>query len=171
MGQAKAGLRFGGGTLLEWVIARLGPAFAEVLVAANEHSALPADARLVPDLHPFAGPLAGIEAGLVASAHELVFAVACDMPLVTLELARVIVGGVDHHDAAVPVIDHRPEPACAAYARTAAPGIAAALQRGERKAASVLHGLDVNWLQGLDAGLFRNLNTPQEYQALLDAAR
>jgi molybdopterin-guanine dinucleotide biosynthesis protein A len=171
MGRPKAALPFGGVTLLDWVVARLGPAFAEVLVSANGDADPPPDARVVPDLHPFAGPLAGIEAGLRASAHGRVFAVACDMPLMTAELARTIVGALAGADAAVPSLHGRPEPACAAYARSAAPAIAAALERGERRAAVVLQELNVNWLSDLDAGPFRNVNTPEDYQELLDAPR
>jgi molybdopterin-guanine dinucleotide biosynthesis protein A len=169
MGQPKAGLRFGEGTLLDWMIGRLGPAFAEVLVSTNEAMRPPGRARIVPDLHPHAGPLAGIEACLAATTQGAAFVVACDMPLVTAELARAILDGLEGRQAAVPVIGGRPEPACAAYARSAAPIISAALDRGDRRAASILTDLDVNWLDGLDAGLFRNANTPEEYRALLDA--
>ena len=171
MGRTKAALEFGGSTLLEWVIGRVGSDFAEVLVSANDDIAAPGGARVVPDRHPLAGPLAGIEAGLAAAVHPAIFAVACDMPLVTPELARTIVAALAGHEAAVPLIGGRPEPACAAYARSAAPRIAAALDRGQHQAARVLEDLDVHWLEGLDAGLFRNVNTPKDYRALLDATR
>lgn len=172
MGQPKALLPFGDTTLIGWVARRLRPSFGELLLSAPTDLDLGVEgARVVHDLHPRAGPLAGIEAGLLAAAHEVVFAVACDMPLVTPELARAIVGGLRDHDAAVPVIGGRPEAACAAYAPAAAPRITAALERGERKAATVLKDLDVAWLNGFEAALFRNVNTPDEYRALLDAVR
>ncbi len=172
MGRPKAELEFGGGTLLERTINRLGPVFAEVLVSVGDAPIrVPADIATVTDLRPGAGPLAGIEAGLAAAGYQSIFAVACDMPLVTPELATEIVSALNSHDAAVPRIGGRAEPACAAYARSAGPAIAGALSRGERRASAVLQELDVAWLDGFDAGFFRNLNTPDDYRRLLDAAR
>ena len=162
MGRPKALLPFGEGTLLDHVIRRLSPAFDQVLVSGDAG---------IPDLHPGAGPLAGIEAGLLAGRHDLLFAAACDMPLLTPELARLILSAAKGHDAAVPRLDGRPEPAAAAYRRSAAPAITAALAEGRRKAADVLSELDVAWLDGLDPRLFANANDPETYRALLDAMR
>ena len=171
MGQSKATLAFEGGTLLEWVIGRLRSEFAELLVSANDDVGAPTGVQMVRDLRPYAGPLAGIEAGLTAASYPQVLAVACDMPLVSGDLARTIVVALGGHDAAVPRLAGRPEPACAAYARSAAVGIGRALERGERRASHALGDLDVRWLDGIDASLFRNVNTPDDYRALLDAVR
>lgn len=172
MGRPKAALELGDTTMLAWMVRRLSPAFTETLISANDAdsvAAAPPGIRVVPDLHVGAGPLAGIEAGLAAASHDQLFAVACDMPFVTAELARIILAALPGHDAAVARIEGRPEPVCAAYARSAAPAIVAALGRGERRAAAVLEELDVAWLDGLDPALFRNLNTPEDYRAFLGA--
>ncbi len=88
MGRPKALLPVGGATLAEWVAGRLAPGFAHLLVAAAGPEQLPPGLRphLVRDLHRGAGPLAGVEAGLAASPHDTVVAVACDMPAVTADL-------------------------------------------------------------------------------------
>jgi molybdopterin-guanine dinucleotide biosynthesis protein A len=171
MGQPKALLPVGSTTLIEWLTARLAPEFAHLVVAARGPERVPAGLRahLVPDLHAGAGPLAGVEAGLAASPHDVVVAVACDMPAVTAGLLRRLVrasagAGVD---AAVPRIAGRPEPACAAYRRSAAGPIAAALGAGRRRAADALAGLRVRWLDGEDAAQFANLNTPDDYRRFL----
>ena len=175
MGRPKALLPYGEVTLAEHAVDTLSSAFAEVLISANDAAALPvalsAGYRLVADLHRDAGPLAGIEAGLAAAEHDTLFAIACDMPLVTAALATAIVEAAQSHDAAVPRIEGRPEPACAAYRRQAAGPIAAALREGRRKAADVLEELDVAWLDDLDPRLFANANDPAAYRALFDAAR
>ncbi|HEX6350159.1 MAG TPA: molybdenum cofactor guanylyltransferase [Candidatus Dormibacteraeota bacterium] len=162
MGRPKASLPFGEGTLLEHVIRQLSPACSEVLVSGEGG---------LSDLHPGAGPLAGIEAGLLAARHDLVFAVACDMPLLTAETARMVLAAAAGHDAAVPRVKGRPEPAAAAYRRSAASAITAALEAGRYRAADVLRELDVAWLDGLDPALFTNANDPAAYRALLDALR
>ncbi|HEY4027782.1 MAG TPA: hypothetical protein VGO86_15250, partial [Candidatus Dormibacteraeota bacterium] len=70
-------------------------------------------------------------------------------------------------DAAVPRIDGRPEPACAAYRRSAAGPIAAALRTERLRAAGALAELRVHWLDGEDPALFANLNTPDDYRRFL----
>jgi molybdopterin-guanine dinucleotide biosynthesis protein A len=169
MGRPKALLPVGDATLIEWIVARLAPAFAHLLIAARDEGQLPAGLRprLVRDLHAGAGPLAGVEAGLAASPHDVVLAVACDMPRVTADLARRIVDAADGHDAAVPRLEGRPEPACAAYRLSAAAGIASALGEGRPRAADALADLRVRWLDGEDPALFANLNTPDDYRAFL----
>jgi molybdopterin-guanine dinucleotide biosynthesis protein A len=172
MGRPKALVPVGSTTLIEWLIARLAPQFAHLVIAGRGPERLPPGLRtlLAPDLHAGAGPLAGVEAGLAASPHDLVVAVACDMPAVTADLLRRLAhaaagAGVD---AAVPRIAGRPEPACAAYRRSAAGPIAAALGAGRLRAADALADLRVRWLDGEDPALFANLNTPGDYQRFLD---
>lgn len=173
MGRPKALLPVGGVTLIEWIAQRLGVEFDSLLVAARDASQLPAGLRprFVPDVHAGAGPLAGIDAGLAAAPHDVLIAVACDMPRVSPELVRRLFAASDQHDAAVPRPAGRPEPACAAYRRSAAPAIRAALETGRWKAAEALAGLRVRWLDDEDSAAFANLNTPEDYRAFLEAVR
>src|SRR5215470_3539017 len=170
MGQPKALLPVGSTTLIEWLTARLAPEFAHLVVAARGPERVPAGLRahLVPDLHAGAGPLAGVEAGLTASPHDVVVAVACDMPAVSAGLLRRLADAANGADAAVPRIGGRPEPACAAYRRSAAAPIARALAEGRRRATDVLADLRVRWLDDEVPGLFANLNTPEDYRRFLD---
>jgi molybdenum cofactor guanylyltransferase len=171
MGRPKALLPVGGTTLIEWLTARLAPQFAHLVIAGRGPERLPQGLRphLAPDLHPGAGPLAGVEAGLAASPHDVVVAVACDMPAVTTDLLRRLAhaAGDARIDAAVPRVGGRPEPACAAYRRSAAGPIAAALAAGRLRAADALADLRVRWLDAEEPALFANLNTPDDYRAFL----
>jgi molybdopterin-guanine dinucleotide biosynthesis protein A len=174
MGRTKAWLEVGETTLLRWVVERLGPAFSEVVVSFAQpeqiQELLPY--RLVFDRKPSAGPLAGLEAGLTTARNEVTFAVACDMPYVTRELAEMAVAASHGCDAAIPRVGGRPEPACAAYRRSALPAITAALDAGRYKATDLAEQLDVAWLEGLDADLFRSLNAPEDYESFrLELAR
>ena len=72
-GGDKARIRIGGKTILERVLVRLGPQCSAVIINANGDPARFADTRLpvvADDVPDFAGPLAGILAGLDwAAAH------------------------------------------------------------------------------------------------------
>ena len=165
MGRPKAWLEVGNTILLRWVVDRLAPAFSEVMIAFAEPEQLeqPIPYRVVFDRKRSGGPLAGIEAGLLAARQDAVFVIACDMPYVTADVAHLAVAAVRTCDAAVPRIDGRPEPVCAAYRKTALPVISAALDSGHRRAAEVLAGMQVTWLEDIDGDVVRSLNTPDDY--------
>jgi molybdopterin-guanine dinucleotide biosynthesis protein A len=165
MGLSKAWLQVGDTILLRWVADRLAPDFDEVLVSfANpEQLEQPVPYRVVFDRKVSAGPLAGIEAGLAATCQDALFVIACDMPFVTAEFAAMTITAARTSDAAVPRIDGRPEPVCAAYRRSALPIISAALDAGQRRAADVLSAMDVTWLENVDRGVVRSVNTPEDF--------
>jgi len=171
MGRPKAWLEVGETTLLRWMIQRLGPAFSEVVVSFAEPEQVErlVPFRLVFDRKLMAGPLAGIEAGLTAARHEVTFVVACDMPYVTPEVAEMAVAAARGCDAAMPRVNGRAEPVCAAYRRSALPAVTAALDAGRLAAADLANHLDVTWLEGLDPELFRSLNTPEDFERFHDA--
>jgi molybdopterin-guanine dinucleotide biosynthesis protein A len=166
MGRPKAWLEVGDTTLLRYVVDRLAPTFSEVMVSFAEPEQLeePIPFRIVFDRKRASGPLAGLEAGLEAARNEVLFAVACDMPYVTEEVAQIAIAAARRCDAAIPRIDGRPEPVCGAYRRSALPFVTGALNAGRLKTADVAGQLDVTWLEGLDPQLFRSLNTPQDLE-------
>ena len=170
MGRPKAWLQVGETTLLRWMVDRLGPAFSEVMVSFAEPEQLQEHVpyRLVFDRRRAAGPLAGIEAGLTAARHEVTFAIACDMPYVTREIAEMAVAAARGCDAAMPRIAGRAEPVCAGYRRSSLPAVTAALDGGHLRAADICDHLDVTWLEGLDPDLFRSLNTLDDYYRFHD---
>ena len=171
MGRAKAALPVAGVTLLEWMVQRLGPQFAEIIVAG---AAAPAGAREAPDRRADAGPLAGIEAGLLAASSPYVFVVACDMPRASARLAALLIQRCAGHDAAVPRLDGRAQPTCAAYARTGAAKIGGYLDRGARRATEMLDELDAVFVEepelarmGIAALELADLDTPADYDAFI----
>jgi molybdopterin-guanine dinucleotide biosynthesis protein A len=166
MGRPKAWLEVGDSYLLRYVVDRLAPAFSEVMISFAEPEQLeePVPYRIVFDRKRSAGPLAGLEAGLDAARNEILFAVACDMPYVTQEVAQVAVAAVSGCDAAIPRLDGRPEPVCGAYRRSALPAITRALDAARLKTADIAGELEVTWLEGLDPKLFRSLNTPHDLE-------
>lgn len=90
--------------------------------------------RVIRDLAPGAGPLAGIQAALHA-ADDAVLVVAWDMPFVTPELLREIAARGESVAAIVvpEAAPGRPEPACAYYPLACRDALDAFLAGGERK--------------------------------------
>ncbi len=168
MGSPKALLPVGGTTLAGWQVERLSGAFAETLVATGPASPLPdsLEPLRVVDGWPGAGPLAGIEAGLGATACEWAFCLACDLPLVTLEVARRLAAAAAGHETAVPRAAGRGHPTCAVYARRVRPRLREALERGERRLTVVAAELDVVWVDGIEERVLTNLNTPADLDRL-----
>src|SRR5205814_10111614 len=80
-GVDKAQLSIGGITILERQLAVLRPLFDEVLLVADDPSRYEGSgARLVRDLVPEAGPLAGLDAALAATRADAVLLLGCDLP-------------------------------------------------------------------------------------------
>ncbi len=176
MGRPKAWLEVGNSVLLRYVVERLAPAFSEVMVSFAEPEQMQqlVPYRVVFDRKRDAGPLAGLEAGLIGARHEVVFAVGCDMPYVTQPLAELAVAAARNCDAAIPRHEGLYEPLCGAYRKTALPAIVGALDAGRYTAHDVADYLDVTWLEGLDPDQFQSLNTPADFErfhAALSAQR
>jgi len=166
MGRPKAWIEVGDTVLLRYVVERLAPAFSEVVVAFGEPEQMEqlVPYRVVFDRKRDAGPLAGLEAGLIAARHDVLFAVACDKPYVTPTTAQLAVAAARNSDAAIARHDGLFEPVCGAYRKTALPAIVGALDAGNYTAHDVAQSLDVTWLEGLDPAEFESLNTPADLE-------
>jgi molybdopterin-guanine dinucleotide biosynthesis protein A len=84
MGSRDKGLELlRGRPMVAWVLERLAPQVAEVLISANQNldRYRSFGHPVIPDaVSGFAGPLAGLERGMSASSHDLVVTVPCDSP-------------------------------------------------------------------------------------------
>src|SRR5258708_14571248 len=82
MGRPKAWLEVGDTKLLPWMVARLSPAFSEVIVSFNEPEQLQEHVsyRLVFDRKGEAGPLAGLRGGPHVPAQKEAFLCALGSP-------------------------------------------------------------------------------------------
>ncbi len=187
MGQDKVWLPLDGVPMIERVVNRVLPVAAEILFSANAPErfealarALPVPSRVVADLFPGAGPLAGIHAGLTAARHDLLLALAADMPFVSLALVRQMIRLAQGFDAVAPQMPHPEtgelawEPLHALYRRSCAPAIAARLAAGERRVFCFLQDVRTRPLTPAevaavdpDARSFYNVNTPEDWQRAL----
>ena len=166
MGRPKPWIEVGDTVLLRYVVERLTAAFSEVMVSFSEPEQMEqlVPYRVVFDRKRSAGPLAGLEAGLMAAHHDIVFAVGCDMPYVERSTAELAVAAARNCDAAIPRHDGLFEPVCGAYSKSALHAITGALDAGKFVAHDVADYLDVTWLEGLDPAQFESLNTQSDLE-------
>lgn len=171
MGCDKALLPYRGGRFIEAIHRKMAELFDEVIVVGSEpgqYDFMPC--RLVPDLFPGMGALAGIHSALFHSDTDRVFVVACDMPHIKGDLIRYLCGFGGEADVVVPEGESGLEPLHAVYGKSALPAIEEALRDGRRGLCSFHERLRVlrvgrDTVESIDPGLssFRNINTPEDY--------
>lgn len=109
--------------------------------------------RIVTDRRPGEGPLAGLEAALLAADEDLVLVLAGDHPHVVPDVLRLLVDRLTttpDADAAALVTAHGTQPLVAAYRRTALPIVSELLDAGERRARALLPRLEVVLVEPAD---------------------
>jgi molybdopterin-guanine dinucleotide biosynthesis protein A len=167
MGGVDKGLQpMRGRPMVQWVLERFAPQVAEVIVNANQNPdeyAKFGHRVVADDIRGFAGPLAGLHAGMKAAAYPLVATVPCDSPFLPLDLIRRLEQGLTGHDLAVARTGDQPHPVFTLVKRHCMESLEAFLAQGGRKIDAWYASLKVVEV-GFDdeADAFRNINTRDE---------
>lgn len=171
MGRCKALLPLRDGTMLEHITRQM-KVFPERWLSAND-PALGAGfpGRIVGDVFPGRGPLAGLHAALLASSKPYVFCITCDMPRFCRELIMAMLAAFPEGADALICVDGtgRAHPLCGIYARTVLPVLERHLTEGKLQVMALLEELRCAYLH--TAGqfpdtIFLNINTPEAFCAL-----
>ena len=167
MGGVDKGLQpLHGKPMIEHVIARIAPQVDEILINANQNLDIYARLghRLVPDaIGGFAGPLAGLHAGLKEARHGMVLTVPCDSPFLPLDLFARLEKQIGDKDLAVAKTGTQPHPVFSLVRASVLAHLSAFLSAGGRKIDawySSLRVIEVGFDDEADA--FRNINTREE---------
>ena len=167
MGGVDKGLQpFRGKPMAQWAIERLAPQVEELIVNANQNPDRYArfGYRVVPDeLSGFAGPLAGLHAGMKVASHDLVVTVPCDSPFLPADLVARLSGSLGQNQLAVAKTGSQPHPVFSLVCCTVLPHLEAFLAGGGRKIDAwyaTLKVVEVSFDDEEDA--FRNINTREE---------
>lgn len=158
---------FGGRPLVAHVIARLAPQVATIVVNANRNAERYAafGYPVVADaVGGYAGPLAGLHAGLSAAKTDFVATSPCDSPFLPDDLVARLAGAFGAPiDIAVARTFDQPHPVFALARRSVLPHLTRFLESGGRKIDAwyaTLPMTEVGFDDEPDA--FRNINTPAE---------
>ena len=154
--------------MVEWVLERLKPQVTEVIINANQHQADYAryGCRVVPDeIGGFAGPLAGLHAGLKVNVHPFLVTVPCDSPFLPYDLVSRLHAALvaQHADLAVAKTGDQPHPVFALVRAALSTHLAGFLEAGGRKIDAWYAALKVVEVPFDDqAEAFSNINTRDE---------
>jgi molybdopterin molybdotransferase len=176
MGHVDKGLQpFGGSTMVAHVLERLRPQVATIAINANQNlDAYGAFGVPVwPDDTPgFAGPLAGLEAGLRRCATPYLLSAPCDSPFLPADLAARLLRGLEDAgaDLALAVTEEnglrQPHPVFCLVRTDKAEVLSSYLAAGGRRMDGWYPQLKVAEVLFEDADAFRNINTRDELQSL-----
>jgi len=169
MGGVDKGLQLlQGRPLMQHVIERLRPQVDSMMINANQNLERYADfgCPVVPDrIGGFAGPLAGLNAGLTATDAPLIATVPCDSPFLPHDLVARLAKARSAIDADIAVArtGDQPHPVFALVCARVQPHLANFLARGERKIDHWYASLKVTEVAFDDeAEAFANINTRDE---------
>ncbi|MCD8516106.1 MAG: molybdenum cofactor guanylyltransferase [Burkholderiaceae bacterium] len=167
-GQDKGRMRWQGKPLIEHALDRVRQQTVvppEILISANRHLDEYAltGARVVQDLRTgFAGPLAGIEAGLIHAKHDWVLVTTCDMPLIPLNLLEKLYLGLDGRSVAVALVDKKLSPLTILLSRFLVKSVSAYLDSGQAAVKPWLKSLNMAVVEFEEPESFVNINTLKE---------
>lgn len=177
MGNVDKGLQpFRGTTMAQHVLERLAPQVGSIMINANRNlEAWRAfEVPVWPDETPdFAGPLAGLEAGLRHCATPWLLAAPCDSPFLPPDLAERLAAAVEAGDADLafavtrePGMRPQPHPVFCLVKASRLPVLSQYLAEGGRRVDGWYKELKAVEVLFEDADAFRNINTREELQDL-----
>jgi molybdenum cofactor guanylyltransferase len=169
-GEPKALIELDGRRIVERVVAAIAPVVDDVLVVTNTPEVyaflgLP----MVGDVFPDHGSLGGIYSGLKAAAGDAAFTVACDMPFLRTDVARLVVTRAGEADVVIPRVGEQLETMHAVYAKACLPHIEERLRARRLKIVGFFEAVRVLEIPEADVRpladpeiVFMNVNTPDE---------
>ena len=177
-GEPKALIELGGRRIVERVVAAIAPVVDDVLVVTNTPELYAfLGVPMVGDVFPDGGSLGGIYSGLKAATGQAAFTVACDMPFLRTDVARLVVARAGGADVVIPRTGEQLETMHALYAKACLPHIEARLHAGRLKIVGFFEDVrvleipeaDIRALADPDV-VFMNVNTPDELARARDIA-
>jgi molybdopterin-guanine dinucleotide biosynthesis protein A len=172
MGRDKAFLAWADGTLLSHSLKLLAAVTPNVRIVGDPKK-FARFGVVIEDIYRDRGPLAGIHAALSSTTTDLNLMLAVDLPLIEPRFLQFMIGVGEDTDAivTVPRADGVSQPLCAVYRREFAQAAELSLQAGKNKIDPLFTTVKTRIVEqdevtraGFSVAIFRNLNTPEEWQ-------
>jgi molybdenum cofactor guanylyltransferase len=166
MGGVDKGLQLlHGQAMVVHVLSRLTPQVSEVVINANQNRDVYAGFGhpvVGDEVSGFAGPLAGLHAGMKAARHPLLVTVPCDSPFLPADLVARLSAALGDHDLAVAKTGDQPHPVFSLVRKSVLGNLETFLQQGGRKIDAWYGKLRFVEVPFEDEAAFRNINTLEE---------
>ena len=173
MGSDKALLPYKDRRLLQFVADTVRQAAGSATIVAPPERYAHLGFPVIPDEVPGEGPLGGIITALAVSGAEWNLILACDMPGISAGFLSYLLDAAvrKQADICLPVsASGLAEPLCAVYRSSSLPALRAAFAAGVRKVTGAFGGLHVAALADCEPSRFANMNTPEDWRAVVEAA-
>ncbi|SHH10913.1 molybdenum cofactor guanylyltransferase [Thermosyntropha lipolytica DSM 11003] len=166
----KAFLYIRGKRIIEIIRDKFVSFFEETIIISNdpwlyEYLGVP----VYRDVYPGLGPMSGIHAGLTYASHDAIFALACDMPFINMQMVDYMLEKLNSYDAVVPRIDDFLHMTAAVYSRRCLPQLTYNLQNQKLKMALLFAELKALALEeeeiqmfGDKSEMFHNINQEED---------
>ena len=171
-GRPKALMELGGRPIIERVVDVVRAVADDVLLVTNTPDLYASlGLRMVPDAFPDGGSLGGIYSGLRAARGDAAFTVACDMPFLMVEVARLVTARAAEADVVAPRVGARWETLHACYGKACLDPMETRLRAGQLKIVGFYD--EVRVLAVAEEAIarhrapeivFMNVNTPYELE-------
>jgi molybdenum cofactor guanylyltransferase len=175
MGADKALLELDGQTLLARTMDVAGQVTRQVSLV-GDRKRLAAFGPAIEDVYPECGPLGGIHTALLSTATELNLMLAVDLPFIGADFLRYLIREAARANAVVTVPRGGGflQPLCAVYRKEFGETAQNSLRAGKNKIGPLLEQVKTRVIEpdelteaGFTMEMFRNLNTPAEWEAAL----
>jgi molybdopterin-guanine dinucleotide biosynthesis protein A len=165
MGRDKALLDWHGRTLLEHATGLLQEVTDSVEVVGRDQ---------LPDRVPKSGPLSGIVTALEATLTEVNLVIAVDLPYLTKHFLKYLRARAEtSHCALVACNIEADYPLCLGMRKSLLPEVRRRLADGQLSVRGLIESASADFVtttdlaqNGFDSNLFRNINTPEDYESL-----
>jgi molybdopterin-guanine dinucleotide biosynthesis protein A len=178
-GEPKAFLELGGRRIIDRVVAVMAAVTDDLLIVTNTPDLYASlGLPMVPDVFPDRGSLGGIYSGLQAAAGSSAFTVACDMPFLAADVARLVVGRAPEADVVIPRTGGQLETLHACYAKSCLGPMETRLRAGRLRITGFFEDVRVLEIPEAEVAriaspevVFMNVNTPEELERARALAR
>ena len=171
-GRPKALMELGGRRIIDRVADVVRAVADDALIVTNTPELYASlGLPMVPDAFPDHGSLGGIYSGLRAADGDAAFTVACDMPFLMVEVARLVTSRAAEADVVAPRVGPQWETLHACYAKACLQPIETRLRAGRLKVVDLYDDVRVLAVAEEEVArhrapeiVFRNVTTPEDLE-------
>lgn len=174
MGTDKAMLELNGKPFIQHITETLKSVFDHVIIISDHGEQYKfLDLPIYEDIYKNCGPLGGIHSAFVNTHSEDIFIVSCDIPFIDILAVQYLLDHYSQSNATMFSIYQQPQPLFGLYNRSCLFKLENLLKQEKYTVLQFLNNIPTNVIQ-LESSLantfsanLKNLNTPENYQAII----